>query len=63
MQAVQNPCLDSDKSVFQSGDQNLAEILFFESDFDPDLRTVVKRWDGLSLEIRKAIVRMVSDRR
>jgi len=33
--------------------------LFFDSEIDADLKTVIERWPKLSVELRKAIVRMV----
>ena len=47
------------KSGDKSESQNLVSGLFSESDIDADLRTVIERWDGLSVELRRAIVRMV----
>jgi hypothetical protein len=47
------------KSGDKSESPNLVSGLFFESEIDPDLRTVVEQWDGLSVELRRAIVKMV----
>ena len=38
-----------------SENQNLAQILFF----DKDLKTIVDRWPALSVELKRAIVKMV----
>lgn len=35
-------------------------MLFSESDLDADLKLVIERWDGLAVELRKAVVRMAS---
>jgi hypothetical protein len=47
----------------ESGDKsenpNLVPGLFFESEIDPELSTVIERWDALSVELRHAIVKMV----
>jgi len=50
---------ETGKSAGAPENPNLAEILFSESEIDADLRTVIERWEGLSVELRKAIVRMV----
>jgi len=39
--------------------KNLAEILFSESDIDPDLKLIIEKWPTLSLDLRRAIVKMV----
>jgi hypothetical protein len=57
--SAQNPRLDSENSVFQRGAENLAQILFSGKDVDADLKLIIEQWDGLSVELRKAIVRMV----
>jgi hypothetical protein len=43
----------------KSENPNLASGLFSKSEIDPDLRTVIERWDELSVELRRAIVKMV----
>ena len=47
------------KSGDKSENPNLVSGLFSKSEIDPDLRTVIEQWDGLSIELRKAIVKMV----
>jgi hypothetical protein len=47
------------KSGDKSENQNLAEILFSKSEIDADLRTVVERWEELSADLRRVIVKMV----
>ncbi len=37
----------------------LVSGLFFESENDPDLSLLIERWSKLSVELRKAIVKMV----
>jgi hypothetical protein len=39
-----------------SENTELVSGLFFESEVDADLRTVIKRWDSLSVDVRLAIV-------
>ena len=36
-----------------------SERLRGPDEIDPDLRLIVERWEGLSVELRRAIVRMV----
>jgi hypothetical protein len=47
----------------ESGDKsenpNLVSGLFFESEIDPELKAVIEQWDGLSIDLRQAIVKMV----
>jgi len=43
----------------QSDKGQLVSGLFSKSEIDPDLRAVIERWDGLSVELRRAIVKMV----
>ena len=50
---------ETGKSAGAPENPNLAEILFFESEIDADLRTVIEQWDGLSVDLRRAIVKMV----
>jgi len=52
-----------DKAVTTTGElsddpenQNLAQILFFEE----DLKLIIEAWPKLSVELRRAIVRMVN---
>jgi len=39
--------------------QELVSGLFFESEVDPDLKLIIERWNALSVELRRAIVKMV----
>ena len=48
------------KSGDKSENPNLVSGLFSKSEIDADLRTVIERWDGLSVDLRQAIVKMVS---
>jgi len=50
---------ETGKSAGTPENPNLAEILFSKSEIDPGLRTVIERWDELSVELRQAIVRMI----
>ena len=34
-------------------------LLFSEGEIDPDLRTVIGRWDGLSVESKRTISRII----
>jgi hypothetical protein len=34
--------------------------LFSQSEIDADLKLIIERWPGLSVELRQAIVRMIS---
>jgi len=62
-QATANPALtEIDKSAVAPENPNLVSGLFFESGIDADLRTVIERWDELSVELRQAIVKMVRQR-
>ena len=47
------------KSGDKSENPNLVSGLFFESHFDADLKTVIERWNDLSVDLRGAIVKMV----
>jgi hypothetical protein len=42
-----------------SENRNFVSGLFFESEIDADLRLIIERWEGLPIELRKAIVKMV----
>ena len=50
---------EKDKPDSKSEKQNLVSGLFSALENDPDLRLVVEKWSKLSVELRKAIVRMV----
>ena len=43
----------------KSGNQELVSGLFSKSEIDADLKLIIERWDGLSVELRQAIVKMV----
>ena len=49
----------TDKFAGNPENPNLAEILFSESEIDADLKAVIDRWDGLSVELRQAILKIV----
>jgi hypothetical protein len=49
----------TNKSNDKPGNQELVSGLFSKSELDADLRTVIERWDGLSVDLREAIVKMV----
>ncbi len=51
--------IETAKSGDKSENPNLVSGLFFESEIDADLRTVIERWDELSVELREAIVKMM----
>jgi hypothetical protein len=50
---------ETGKSGDKSGNQNLVSGLFSKSEMDADLRTVIERWESLSVALRLAIVKIV----
>ena len=61
----QNP-INEDKAVtavdeasYKTKDHNLVSGLFFESNFDADLKLIIEAWQQLSTELKQAIVKMV----
>ncbi|MHC4756222.1 MAG: hypothetical protein ACYTBP_13890 [Planctomycetota bacterium] len=42
-----------------SKNQNLVSGLFFDSQFEADLKLIIERWPKLSVELRRVIVKMV----
>ena len=59
-QMIENTALTATRgSGDKSQNPNLVSGLFFESEIDADLRAVIERWDGLSVDLRQAIVKMV----
>jgi len=49
----------SQRKLNKSENQNLVSGLFSALENDSDLKLVVEKWSKLSVELRKAIVRMV----
>ena len=43
----------------ESTKQNLAQILFSKVENDPELKIIIERWSELSVELRRAIVKMI----
>jgi hypothetical protein len=41
------------------GNQKLVSGLFFDSEIDADLKLITERWQQLSVELRRAITKMV----
>ncbi len=59
-QTSQNtPLTKTDKAGTKLENQNLVSGLFSAIENDPDLRLIVEKWSKLSVELRKAIVRIV----
>jgi len=55
-----------DKAVTTTGEssgnsenQNLVSGLFFALENDPDLKLIIEKWSELSVELRRAIVKMI----
>ena len=59
-QSAENTALTKARDKHDSTqNQNLAQILFFESNIDADLKLVIESWQQLSPELKQAIVKMV----
>jgi len=50
----------TDKTSEVGNQRNLAEILFLKLQNDPDLRLILERWPELSVDLKRAIVKMVT---
>lgn len=48
------------KSGDKSENPNLVSGLFFDSHFDADLKLIIAAWPRISVELRKAVIRMVA---
>jgi hypothetical protein len=50
---------DSGKSSGKPENEILSKSCFSEQEIDADLKLIIERWPKLSVELRKAIVKMV----
>ena len=59
-QAIENKKLTKSKPTEKlHKKENLASGLFLDSEIDEDLKLIIERWPEISVELRKAIVRIL----